>query len=62
MMGPMRAYVATTGVLFALILAAHVARVLTEGAALVREPVFIATSIVSLAVSVWAVALLRRPR
>jgi hypothetical protein len=60
-MGPMRAYVITTGVLFALILAAHVARLVAEGAGLLREPIFIATSIVSLGVAAWAVAILRRP-
>jgi hypothetical protein len=59
-MGRMRAYVVTTGVLFALIFAAHVARLVAEGPGPLRQPIFVATSIASLGISVWAVALFRR--
>jgi len=56
----MRTYVAVTGIVFALIFAAHVARVWAEGSGLLREPLFIATSLAALALGVWALALLTR--
>lgn len=56
----MRAFVATAGLIYALIFAAHVARLLMEGIGPMVDPVFIASSIASLALVVWAVMLLRR--
>lgn len=56
----MRAFVATAGFIFALILAAHVARLLIEGTGPMVDPVFIASSVASLALVVWAAILLRR--
>jgi hypothetical protein len=50
----LRAYVITTGLIFVLVLAAHVARVFAEGFHLVTEPTFAFTSLLSLAVSIWA--------
>jgi len=35
-----RAYIGITGLIFALIFAAHVARVWAEGTRLLREPIF----------------------
>jgi hypothetical protein len=59
----MRCYVAATGIVFALIFAAHVARLFAEGSGLLREPFFIGTSLAALALGVWALVLLtRRPR
>jgi hypothetical protein len=59
----MRCYVAATGIVFALIFAAHIARLFAEGSWLLREPFFIGTSLASLALAVWALVLLtRRPR
>ena len=55
----MKAYVITTGVVFALILAAHVARVVAEGAHLLTEPVFIGTSLLSAGLCFWAWRVLR---
>jgi hypothetical protein len=58
----MRAYIGITGLIFALMFAAHVARVWAEGAGLLREPFFILITIAALALSVWAVVLLtKRP-
>ena len=58
----MRTYVGITGLVFALIFAAHVARVWAEGTWLLREPLFIATSLASLAAAICAVLLLTRRR
>jgi hypothetical protein len=59
----MRAYIGITGLVFALMFAAHIARILAEGSGLLREPVIILTSVVSLGLSIWAVVLLtKRPR
>ena len=58
----MRCYVAVTGVVFALIFAAHVARLWAEGAWLLREPFFIGTSLAALALSGWAAVLWVRGR
>ena len=58
----MRAYVGITGLVFALMFAAHVARILAEGPALMREPIIIVTSVLSLALATWAVVLLSNRR
>jgi len=55
-----RCYIAATGVVFALMFVAHVARVMVEGTWLLREPLIIGTSIASLGLAVWAAYLLRR--
>jgi len=58
-----RCYIAATGIVFALIFAAHIARLFAEGSGLLRAPFFIGTTIASLALGVWAFVLLtRRPR
>jgi hypothetical protein len=56
----MKAYLISTCIVFALVLAAHAARVAIEGVWLLTEPTFIGTSIAALGLSVWAVVLLRR--
>jgi hypothetical protein len=50
----MKTYLITTGAVFALILAAHVARLLAEGPHLLKEPTFMFTSLLSIALSTWA--------
>jgi hypothetical protein len=58
-----RCYIAATGVVFALIFLAHVARVFAEGARILGEPMFLITSVASLGLVIWAgVLLTRRPR
>ena len=58
-----RAFIAIAGLVFAAIFLAHVARLFAEGAAPLSGPIFIATSIVSLAATIWSVVLLiRKPR
>jgi hypothetical protein len=58
----MRCYVIATAIVFALIFVAHVARVFAEGTGILREPMIIVTSALSLGLAVWAVVLLTRPR
>jgi ABC-type sugar transport system permease subunit len=53
-----RAYVAVTGIAFALLVAAHVARVVLEGRG-VANAFFVAITVAAAAVSVWAWRLLR---
>ena len=57
----MRTYVGVTGVLFALIFAAHLVRVWAEGRWLLREPIFILTTAASLAAAICALLLLTKP-
>jgi hypothetical protein len=58
-----RAYIGITGLIFALMFAAHVARAWVEGTGVLREPIIIVTTILSLGLAVWAVVLLSgRPR
>jgi len=58
----MRTYVGITGLVFALIFAAHVARVWIEGTWLLRQPLFILTSAAALGAAICAVLLLTRRR
>jgi hypothetical protein len=55
----MRTYVVTTGLIFVLVLAAHVARLFDEGLHLVTQPTFAFTSLLSVGVSIWAWRLFR---
>ena len=56
----MKAYLITTATVFALIFSAHLARIFAEGLHLVKEPTFLGTSVLSLALCAWAWRLLRR--
>jgi hypothetical protein len=55
-----RCYIAATGIVFALIFIAHVARVFAEGTGVLRQPMIIVTSIASLGLAIWAIILLTR--
>ena len=57
----MRAYVMTTGVIFFLLVIAHVWRMFAESWRLAREPEYIVITLIALGLSVWALRLLRRP-
>ena len=54
----MRAYLISTGVLFALVALAHVWRVIAESPALATDPWFVLLTILSVAMSAWAFRLL----
>ena len=55
----MKAYIAVTGLLFLALAAAHVMRIVQERH-LARDPWFIATTVIAIGMSVWAVQLVRR--
>ena len=56
----MKAYVITTGVIFALITIAHVVRLVLESTRVLTEPIYVIFTILSAAIAIWAVTLLRR--
>jgi quercetin dioxygenase-like cupin family protein len=56
----MKAYVMTTGVLFALITLAHVWRVFEEGSGLATDPWYVLITAATAALGLWAWRLLRR--
>ncbi|HKB66595.1 MAG TPA: hypothetical protein VKC61_12135 [Pyrinomonadaceae bacterium] len=56
----MKAYIITTGIIFGLITVAHIMRFVMEGSRLATEPVFILLTLLSAALCVWALLVLRR--
>ncbi len=58
----MKAYVITSGVIFALLAIAHIARILVENRHLVTEPVFVVITLISAGLSIWAWLVLRPSR
>lgn len=56
----MRIYLMTTGVVFGLIVLAHVARVFAEGPHLATDPVFMLLTLAAAAISFWSWRLLKR--
>jgi hypothetical protein len=55
----MKAYVMTTGVIFGLIVLAHVLRVIDEGMHLATDPFWVLLTVASAALSLWAWRVLR---
>lgn len=58
----MRAYVLTTGVIFGLLVFAHVWRMIAESASLATDPFYLLITLVSGLLSLWAARLLWRSR
>ena len=56
----MKAYVLTTGILFALLTLAHVLRIVYESRALASDPWYMLITAATAALSVWACLLLGR--
>ena len=54
----MRCYIGITGLVFALMFAVHVARIFAEGPGIMREPIIVVTSVLSLGLAIWASVLL----
>jgi hypothetical protein len=54
----MKAYLITTAGIFVIVLVAHIARA-TQESHLLRDPWFVCSSIISAALAVWAVRLMR---
>ena len=50
----MKAYLVTTGLLFGVIVVAHVLRAAQEGAHVTHDPFFVALTLVAAALSAWA--------
>jgi hypothetical protein len=55
----MKAYLLTTGVVFGLIAAAHVMRVMVEGTHLATDPLFVFLTLAAAGLCLWAGRLLR---
>jgi hypothetical protein len=55
----MKAYLITTGIVFALITVAHILRVVAEGPRVAKDPVFSLLTLLAAGLSVWAWRLLR---
>ena len=58
----MKAYLITTGAVFALITLAHIARVFAEGPHLATDPLFIVLTVATAVLCFWACCLLWRSR
>lgn len=58
----MKAYLITTGIVFALLVVAHIWRVIVESRQLATDPDFILITLASAALSAWAWRLLWRSR
>lgn len=58
----MRAYVITTGIIFALVTVAHFARMVMEDARFAADPFYLALTAATAALAVWAGYLLRRAK
>jgi hypothetical protein len=54
----MKAYVMTTGIIFALITLAHIWRAIVEGSHLATDPFFVLLTIAAAALALWAGRLL----
>jgi len=57
----MKAYLITTGIVFALVTLAHILRVFAEGPRPAKNPFFILLTLLVAGLSVWAWRLLRSP-
>jgi heme/copper-type cytochrome/quinol oxidase subunit 1 len=55
----MKAYLITTSMAFALVLIAHVLRMMHEGISTATEPLFVVSTLISAALFGWALVLLR---
>ena len=58
----MRLYVIVSGITFALLFAAHVARVFVESYDFAKSPEYLIITAFAAAMSIWAFLSLRRPR
>ncbi|MGI8430773.1 MAG: hypothetical protein ACR2MW_00565 [Chthoniobacterales bacterium] len=56
----MKAYVTTTGAVFALLTLAHLWRIIWEKPELARDPLFLAITAIAAGLAVWAGVVLRR--
>jgi hypothetical protein len=50
----MKAYVTTTGALFALLVAMHVWRAIAEGGSMFKDPIYIVSTVACAGLAIWA--------
>jgi len=55
-----KAYLITTGAVFAMITIAHLLRFVTEGSHLLTEPLYILLTLIAASLAVWACVLFKR--
>ena len=55
----MKAYLITTGIIFALITGLHIWRAIEEGARMAKDPFFILLTVLAASLCVWAFKLLK---
>jgi hypothetical protein len=55
----MKTYIITTGIIFALVVGAHVWRAVEEGMSVAHSPLFVVSTIIGIALCVWAWRLVR---
>ena len=58
----MKGYVIVTGLIFGLVTVAHVLRMITEDPRLATDPAYLALTVLSAGLCVWALFVLRRLR
>jgi hypothetical protein len=58
----LKAYLVTTGIVFALIVVAHVARAVAEGAVVLRNPLWVLLTVLAAALATWSAYLLKTSR
>jgi hypothetical protein len=58
----MRSYVLTSGFIFAILVFAHAARLATEGAAPLTQPIFLASTLLAVVMAAWAFWSIRASR
>ena len=51
----MKAYVITTGLVFALLFLVHVARIFVEGMHVAQDPFFLTTTVIAFVLFLWAI-------
>jgi hypothetical protein len=56
----MKAYVATSGTIFGLLVIAHLLRVFAEGTRVASDAFFVVSTLIAAGLSLWAVRLLRQ--
>ena len=56
----MKAYLITTGIIFALIVVAHILKAIDEGPGTIKDPFFILLTLLAVGLSVWAFRLLKK--
>jgi hypothetical protein len=57
----MKAYLMTSGGVFALLIVAHLVRIIVEGPRVARDPWFVLSTVAAGALCAWALRLLRLP-